>query len=537
MRYFDGSLHFESVDVSATAHGRTWRHTRSFANSLGSHAPAFNGFGWCVPIHLEFVLMRRHGGSEMFYALVIDGNRVIWFLHDQAEGEALYPFQDDYLIVAPASGHLPGNITIFMPDGASAVFHGPAADPALRGKLLMRRDPGGLASHYLYNSGRLSSVTQTVGTLSVAFHYLWTEVSQNVWRIENVELHIGGQIEASASYEYDGGYLRRVERWRRSPVTGAMESIGESWYTYHGTGYRGLKFVLEQEALARLRAASIDPATAEDTDLADYADFYFEYDAQGAVLLERVKGGAYTFTFEYFRRSDPGTSSSSPGSDEPSGFPPSTLNIWKFKTIETRPDGTKNIVYANGAGQTMLHVFRAGSSEWATGYRFDDEGGVVRKAEPSAILDYSEADDGLFTLRDNDGLIRNFANTFPTTESDGVVKVSTLTVQQGQIVTLVKRPVKVRELGYALAVSPLGQKYALSRDTVYQTETPDGGETAVTRRLHQWNDTVRPVRTETRWPFVSAAQNGPGLAVGGHENPGSPRRDFRRTRPAHLASR
>ena len=63
-----------------------------------------------------------------------------------------------------------------------------------------------------------------------------------------------------------------------------------------------------------------------------------------------------------------------------------------MKTVETLPDGNENIVYTNHMGQVMLQVFHDTDTddEWATYYRYDADGRVVLRAEPSAVSGYDE---------------------------------------------------------------------------------------------------------------------------------------------------
>src|SRR5205807_1045763 len=98
------------------------------------------------------------------------------------------------------------------------------------------------------------------------------------------------------------------------------------YYRYYQPGdengfMHGLKFRVGPEAYARMLGAGIAPETATDDQLAAYADYYFEYDGQQRVVLERVKGGAYTYAFDY---------SAGPGADD--------YNQWAAKTVETLPD-------------------------------------------------------------------------------------------------------------------------------------------------------------------------------------------------------
>ena len=353
MRYFDGAMRMRSVDVSGTAHGRTFTHKRSFVNRLGSHAPSYHGAGWHVPIHGEFVIIRPSGNGGYSFAVVIDGTQVAWFQPDSGGGGHKYEFAEDYRIFYQGA-----DITVFMPGGARSIFYGPTAPVELRGKLKQRRYPGGILSTYTHTNGRLASMVQTVAGVAVTFFYNWIEVGPTRWRIRSVALQIGSQLVAEAAYQYfaagstlgRAGDLRRVTRSRLSPVSGNLEPVGETFYTYHLHDFQGVKMVLEQEALARLRAAGFDPETTPDAQLAphlpNYADYAFEYDGDGRVVVEAVDGGAYTYTFHYAERPETGGSiaSSSSSGGEPEG---PDFNVWRHVTVETRPDGTKNIVYMN----------------------------------------------------------------------------------------------------------------------------------------------------------------------------------------------
>lgn len=60
-----------------------------------------------------------------------------------------------------------------------------------------------------------------------------------------------------------------------------------------------------------------------------------------------------------------------------------SLNSWKVKTVETRPDGNANIVYTNAAGQVMLFVYHdaTANADWVRYYQYDSEGRTILQAE------------------------------------------------------------------------------------------------------------------------------------------------------------
>ena len=83
------------------------------------------------------------------------------------------------------------------------------------------------------------------------------------------------------------------------------------------------------------------PASVADATLALYADNYFEYDSARRATKEKVAGGTQQYTFAY-------TTQSPTQSD---------YNQWRQRTVETRPDGSQNIVYTSRAswcGQLKL---------------------------------------------------------------------------------------------------------------------------------------------------------------------------------------
>ncbi|HEY8503751.1 MAG TPA: hypothetical protein VIL46_04160, partial [Gemmataceae bacterium] len=126
-----------------------------------------------------------------------------------------------------------------------------------------------------------------------------------------------------------------------------------------------------------------DPLTATDAQVADYADNYFEYDSSKRVTKEVAQGagcsacagGFGTFTYSY----------------TDSGYQPQgtaiDFNSWQTVTVETLPDGNRNVVYTNPFGQVMLKVFvdDATDQEWEEFYAYDADGRTLLMAGPEAV--------------------------------------------------------------------------------------------------------------------------------------------------------
>jgi hypothetical protein len=98
-------------------------------------------------------------------------------------------------------------------------------------------------------------------------------------------------------------------------------------------------------------------------------------DGSNHVIVETINGGAQTFLYSYAQ------------SGNANGY-----NHWKFKTTETRPDESENIVYCNYAGQAMLRVLQSSGSQWCDYYQYDNAtGDLLVHARPSGVAGFSES--------------------------------------------------------------------------------------------------------------------------------------------------
>ena len=136
-------------------------------------------------------------------------------------------------------------------------------------------------------------------------------------------------------------------------------------------------------------------------------------------------GGIGDYSFEY------DTSSNSDG-----------YNDWKWKTTETLPDLSENVVYSNYLDETMMsvHIANPGASNeqrWFTYTRYDDDHGrAIMEASPSAFassltLDDIEANADLVGfssgtsfeyISTSSGLV-NWTDYYAETDSSAVVNV------------------------------------------------------------------------------------------------------------------
>lgn len=144
-----------------------------------------------------------------------------------------------------------------------------------------------------------------------------------------------------------GCHWRLVRQCSWVPAGSGWADSETDYYRYwldgdnHGFKH-GLKFVVKPSTYVKLQATGYDPRTASNATLSMFADYYYEYDDEDRVVLERIGAGSRTFTFSFT-----------------AGFTSSDFNVWAMKTVETLPDGNETIVYTNRIGQFLVHPTNA----------------------------------------------------------------------------------------------------------------------------------------------------------------------------------
>jgi RHS repeat-associated protein len=318
--------------------------------------------------------------------------------------------------------------------------------------------------------------------------------------------------QAAYSY-YDGAQAHGNlgDLWTVQVEDASGSTIDEYYYRYYVAGEsgglaHGLEYVFNPDSYARLVAAlGTDVDSLSNTQVAPYANNYFQYDTHFRVTEEILQGagagGLGTFQFTYT------SSSNTPG-----------FNSWAMKTVETLPDSNYDTVYTNAYGEVMLVDHHAGSSDWNTFYAYDDQGRRTLTADPSAISGYSQSyadlmhNDGYGNyayLNDSSGFI-TLADYYTTTSSmDGSVAgyQEDVQIEQGDQGTPIPQETwtYTQQTVGSVTVSPLAS------DTVYRNTGGTGGET--TTYTYSWfTDTVQIESEETSLPVISTDDNGSGSA-------------------------
>jgi hypothetical protein len=251
-------------------------------------------------------------------------------------------------------------------------------------------------------------------------------------------------------------------------------------------------------------AAGLDPTTATDGQVSQYADLYVEYDDQRRVTKEIAEGGQYTYTFAFTTNGNAGYFDD--------------YNNWLVKTVETRPDGSTNTVYINYVGDVMLKQLASGSDVWLEATLYDENANVVQFGYPSAVTGFDDTHNDLaVTFNAASGLIRLYtyyggsSSSLGSSSSGGGVAapnyMASESVKEGSGGT----PVLLKEYTYTVQSAGGVTIYPTASITVYRD---DGATEPLTTTFSYdfFSGSTAVYQRTTSWPVVTTAQNGSGSA-------------------------
>lgn len=383
----------ESRELISAGFGQRWGHTLSYTNSLQNPGGETNGNNWFVK-----EIPRVYFGANGAIAAIHKINQPFWF--DQTGTGTYDPtfalkaaFEAQAILNQYSKRDFEGNKTLFIGFGEAI------------GKFKGVIDPGGHQTLAEYDStGWLTQFERRASGQTAGYSYEPCTSGASAGQLSRVTYALNGTAIRRSSFAYyeetDAGGSEHDLKGSmvEQHVAGASAwlPLTQSYYRYYKNGdangsRSGMKYMVKPEAYARMVRAGLTPESATDAHLAQYADYYFEYDGAQRVSKEVVAAGARTYAFSY----------------SGSGFA-DDFNSWKTKTVEALPDGNQRVVYANYAGLPMLKVLIAGSSEWYQYWKFDDRGRTILQAESSAVAGYDETVPGLVTLKSSAGLLRVF---------------------------------------------------------------------------------------------------------------------------------
>jgi hypothetical protein len=468
-----------------------------------------NGFGWynrslpLVVVQDDYAILRYTDSRYVFF--------------DKAGAAYIPRFKFQYYVFL-SYDPIADEFRAFLPDRRIYTFG--RLTPGSPGYVpISIVDRNGETISYTYDSSfRIVSVLRGPSGAQSGFSYTYVSTSGLV---ESVTLKLKDNDVRRVLYTYYSGSgsggtngdlkTATTEKW--NVANAEWESLGMSYHRYYGSGapngfVHGLKFVLEPEAYARMVAASLDPLTATDAELAGYADYYFEYDAEHRVSLETVRGGAYSYRFTYSGNPNP-TIAEAPSS-LPASLPPAEgeFNSWLTKTVVTQPDNTQEIAYCNCYGQVMLKVFRSHEGEWSEYWRYSDTGQVVLSARPSAVAAYDENLPELVVLHEGHGFVE-ITDYYTSGGSGGAPgRAKSARVRQGELGSdafLWERQYVARSAG--------GDTSYFASKSVNFIGVAGSTNTAESSFAYQWHAStaVFSERTTTL-PVIPTTQNGSGIA-------------------------
>ncbi|QDU05521.1 hypothetical protein V6x_52590 [Gimesia chilikensis] len=532
IRYGTGEFDYSISDFKADGYGIPWGHTRSFRSRLSHSETIGQGYNWQVK-EWPFLVQGPTGlVATEITQIVIQGtsNSSIWF--DKVDGvwvprlNVKSTLEHDTANQVYRLIDLKGNITEFddytgmfyrqiSPAGNTITVTGMSSNGSNFTSVERECIENSLTTtekyEYAYeNQGDLllSSVvlSRKVGAGS------WEKVSRVLYAYygENEPYGLQEDLKTATTQEWDGNNWQDTgtNYYRYYKSLGLSSSSSSSSSSSGDQGFvHEPKYILNKEAYNKLAADPnvSDPLTATDAQVAQYADYYFEFDELHRVIKEIVQGGSRTFTFSY----------------EESGFD-DDYNAWKTKTTETLPDGSQNIVYSNYVSQPMLKILKSGEDTWYEFFKYDDSANLILHASSSAISGYDdqyadllhEVSGNYQYLYDNSGLIHTYTYHAPTNW------MASSSIQEGELGT----SIKLLEREYiacgtgssssssSSSTSVTGQAYFLSKEISYPSDT-DQTKKIITSFAYTWYEGTCQVREKTTTlPVISTSQNGSGVA-------------------------
>ncbi len=536
IRYGTGELVLSATDVHTVGSGFPWGHTRRFASRLSQPTNPGNGMNWQIQ-EWPYLVLQDSG------TVVVMGNAdaVLWF--DPADG----PFVPRFGVRQTLTFDPACNLYCLLDlDGSATQFDGGT------GAFVQHIDPAGNTIAPVSYTNNLFNFTEVQRTTvngvttveSLLYQYVdpsagypllssvtlrrsvnggaWANVTQALYTYYNPGDQFGGyhdlQTVQTQTWENDAWATTGTTLYRywlagdSSSSSSSSSSAGAATYSLHQ-----LKYVVLPASYDRL-AAVADPLTAPDSLVAQYADHYFEYDSSSRVTKESVDGASRTFLYAYY----------------PSGNTPG-YNSWAMKTVETCPDGSQNLLYANYAGQVMLRVLQSGTDQWCHYYQYDTAtADLLMHAMPSAVNGfddtYADLINGGAYLNNNTGLIHLYQYHAPT----GYLAAAL--IQQGTL----GAQIYLRQYEYVLCTPggssssspsssssgcpcPMGPVYFLAAVILYPSDgqSSDSSDSSssgglpqiITSYAYTWYaGTARVQQRITTLPVISTAQNGSGVA-------------------------
>jgi len=520
VRLYGGQISINTDDLSSTGYGQPWSHTRSYSNLFPIPSNNVNGVNW-ISSDMPYISM---GGGTV--VVMRNLNSLSWFEPDGSGFRPLYGSHDKLV-----KNTIDATYDYVTTDGTKFVFNDP--DHVDRPLQFVKRvlPSGATIEVHTTNGEQVIDVRQTYqdgsNTVTESFLYDYVSTGPNQGMLERVTLRQSTDGGTSwtdlrkAEYTYysnsSHGSLGDLETARRYEWDGTTwQPLNVRYYRYYkdDSTEKGnthlIKFRVGPQAWQNMVDASLDPLTASDAVLSQYADHYYEYNTDNRVTVEIVDGGTRTYQLSFEDSSFESSSSSSAPQ-------PPDYNEWTRKSLFTQPDGTEQITYFNFVGMPMLKIVKKGNDEWLKFTRFNEKGNVVLRASSAAINGYDEELPDLMGynsvtkkfahLNDSTGLITRQDYYTSTINNGAPDYLKSTSIQDGQTGTLIEQT-----LWEYTSQSTNGETvYAVLKKTNY-TDTAANDPITTTNSYTFYPDTVQLKQKDITLPVITVAQNGSGTA-------------------------
>ena len=486
----------QETDLSSSGFGIPWGHTRVYGNTLSQSTGGISGNSWLVP---DWQYLVRIGTGRI--GVVRGVNNTMWF--DKVGSDWVGEFAIHATLEEDTTNQV---FTLSEPNGTVYVYHSFQAAANLRGHLKEVTSAGGATADLTYDSvGRLTKFEQTDGSNSVEYLYNYTgsgSYGAGLGLLQDVTLKIDENNVRRAKYRYYGtgstkGNSNDLEKVTIEEASGASWTSLRYWKPGQANGVaHGIKFIVLPAAYAAMVSDGITPEIASDPQVGSYASYYFEYNSNRGVSLEKVAGGSRTYEYTY------------DVSSLDDGF-----NTWKYRTTEDRPDGSEVIVYSNYAMEVILRILKKDDDKWYRYIEYDATSGravLIASSEAVEAVNTPALDQALdVDLYNTQGQI-TVKEWYPSSGS-GAAKdyLKLVSVKKGRTGTSIKQ----RKLEYATPPAGFPTVYKVSKETIYLDATDDT-VTSVTTHAYDWHSGTGQVKERiTTLPIVSTSENGEGQST------------------------
>lgn len=528
VQYATGQIQYNETDLASDAFGLPWGHSRSYANILTNNGTGLNGNSWLVRQmkRLSFV-GAAYGTNNPVQICVVDSASGSLWLKRAATSPLTYASQFRGFEVMRHDS-VKHQFVLTTRTGVQMIFHdNTTATPAqMTGRLKSIIEKSGRTITLSYNTttGSITSLEQTESGQTSGYYYTYITAVTNQGRLASVTLRVNDEDVRRARYTYYSsgtsgsmGDLRSASVDQYDKGRSDWKTVTNKHYRYYVSGEAngfkfGLKYVIQGLAYQRMVASGLNPLTATNAEIANFADYYFQYDSQRRVTLERVEGGRKQYTFAYT------ANPAAPGLDD--------VNVWAMRTVETLPDGNQNRVYTNKAGQVILKIFRdvANSRQWYSYNEFNEDYALTLNASSFAVQSVTEpnsAGSGTFAvvLKTNAGLITEQLFYTADNVTTGAVKgyLESKTLKEGSSgtrITQVKQEY-VKRTAYGETICLLRARITYPTTASTPAQRTEFSCTWYNDAASQPSFQIKEKTTE--YPVVSTAQNGSNVVGVGKE--------------------